>query len=77
MLETIPLTATLCVDMDLIIEAAVIQLMREIDDFLLEALAPEARKLQVIQGPVKLNRPSSTDLVSSFQHNRRCEEIDC
>jgi hypothetical protein len=52
MLETIPLTTALCIDMDFIIETAVIELMCQVNDFLLELLTSETRKLEVVQSPI-------------------------
>jgi len=74
MSETIPLTSTLSVDEDLIIEALEAQFI-EIDDIVLELLSSETRELDIIKRPVELDTLSSNDFFASLGHDFRGQKI--
>jgi len=60
--QTIPLRSGLGVDVDLIIHGDEFREVSEVDFLLVELLAVEARELDIVEWPVKLNAFAGSDL---------------
>lgn len=69
MLQAIPLTPALCVDVDLIIQRSEAQ-WRQIDHGMTELLAAEAGKLDIVEGPIELHALAFDDFLA-----RRLDEL--
>lgn len=75
-LQAVPLGASLRVDVDLIIHCAEVREVRKVDLLLVELFTVEARELDVVQGPIKLDALSCGDLPGSGQNDGWCQEVD-
>lgn len=75
-LEGVPLRAGLGVDVDFVVEGGEAE-RRQVDDGLLEGLAPEAGVLHVVEGPVELDVGAALDLVLGGHDDVAGEEVQC
>lgn len=76
MLQTIPLRAGLCVDVNLVIHGLPIGKVRKVDLFLVKLLPAKARELHVVQRPVELDVFAGADLFGGSLDDRGGEKVD-
>jgi len=62
--QAIPLTATLRVDVYLVVKCFEVDCSVQVNDFLIELLATKSRELNILQTPVELNVFSALDLLA-------------
>lgn len=74
--ESIPLTARLSVDGDLIIVRILLNLLPPVQDLMLELGAAESGLENAVQTPVEDNAVTGLDLRGGLGHHLRCQEVD-
>lgn len=76
MLQAIPLTATLSVDVYLIIKSVEIKRFLEIDNRLVERLAAKARELDILKTPIELDMLAVHNLSTGITNHIWSQKIE-
>lgn len=77
MLQSVPLTTTLGIEIDLIIEADEDRILGMVDETMFERLTTESNRVTGVQRSIQLDANASLNLASRGDDIGRSEEIEC
>lgn len=77
MLQAVPLTSRLSVDIELVVHGLKVERLIQVDLRLAELFAVEARELDIVERPVELDVFAGLDLAGGSLDDGGGEEVDC